>query len=540
VTRVLARERKAGRSVESGPPRASTVLLGAVGILDIVSMSSLTVAIIGRPNVGKSTLFNRLAGRRLAIVHDQPGVTRDRRFADGHLGDMALRIIDTAGLEEASADALESRMRAQTERALAEADVALMLIDARAGVTPVDEHFAGLLRASSTPVILVANKCEGSAGQGGLLEAYALGLGDPVPVSAEHGEGLALLYEALLPHEQAKIAALAETDGAVSDATTDAGLAAEADGDDGPSDGVSPLEARALASAEDDDVDPDEPSDEGGDAERPPRPLQLAIVGRPNTGKSTLVNRLLDEDRLLTGPEAGVTRDAIAIDWSHKGRSIRLVDTAGMRRKGRVVESLERLSVADTLNAIRMSEVVVLVMDANMVMDKQDLSIARMVVEEGRALVLAVNKWDAAENRQAVLKRMRDRLETSLTQVRGIPFVTVSGLQGRNLDRLMDTVLEMHALWNRRVATGRLNRWLTAMTEAHPPPMGQHGRRIRLRYMTQAKARPPTFAVFCSRPDDLPDSYIRYLVNGLRDAFGFEGVPLRLNLRKSRNPFAGR
>ncbi len=497
-------------------------------------MTPLTVAIIGRPNVGKSTLFNRLAGRRLAIVHDQPGVTRDRRFADGRLGDMALRIVDTAGLEEAPADALEGRMRQQTERALAEADVALMLIDARAGVTPLDEHFAQVLRASPTPVILVANKSEGRAGQGGLLEAYGLGLGDPVPLSAEHGEGLALLYEALLPHEQAKVGDVETQGGPDSEGTTSA--VESVDGDDAA---MSPLEARALANAEDDDTDLDGSISDSEDG-RAPRPLQLAIVGRPNTGKSTLVNRLLDEDRLLTGPEAGVTRDAIAIDWSHRGRPIRLVDTAGLRRKGRIVESLEKLSVADTLNAIRMSEVVVLVMDANMVMDRQDLTIARMVVEEGRALVLAVNKWDAADDRAATLKRMRDRLETSLTQVRGIPFVTVSALRGRNLDRLMDTVLEMHAVWTRRVATGRLNRWLTGMTEAHPPPMGQHGRRIRLRYMTQAKARPPTFAVFCSRPEDLPDSYVRYLVNGLRETFGFEGVPLRLNLRKTRNPYAGR
>ncbi|MBB4267577.1 ribosome biogenesis GTPase Der [Roseospira visakhapatnamensis] len=498
-------------------------------------MTTLTVAIIGRPNVGKSTLFNRLAGRRLAIVHDQPGVTRDRRFADGRLGDMALRIVDTAGLEEAPADALEGRMRQQTERALAEADVALMLIDARAGVTPLDEHFAQILRVSPTPVIVVANKCEGRAGQGGLMDAYGLGLGDPVPLSAEHGDGLALLYEALLPHEQALAARADAAPGGAGAEAPDPETAEMHD--EAGDDGVSPLEARALANAEDDDADPDAPPAEADDT-APPRPLNLAIVGRPNTGKSTLVNRLLDEDRLLTGPEAGVTRDAIAIDWSHRGRPIRLVDTAGLRRKGRVVESLEKLSVADTLNAIRMAEVVVLVMDANMVMDKQDLSIARMVVEEGRALVLAVNKWDAAENRAAVLKRMRDRLETSLTQARGIRFVTLSALRGRNLDRLMDAALEAHEVWNRRVATGRLNRWLTGMTEAHPPPMGQHGRRVRLRYMTQAKARPPTFAVFCSRAEDLPDSYVRYLVNGLRETFGFEGVPVRLYLRKSRNPYA--
>ncbi|KAA5607314.1 ribosome biogenesis GTPase Der [Roseospira marina] len=485
-------------------------------------MTPLTVAIIGRPNVGKSTLFNRLAGRRLAIVHDRPGVTRDRRFAEGRLGDMPLRIVDTAGLEEAPADALETRMRQQTERALAEADVALMLIDARMGITPMDAHFAQVLRVSPTPVILIANKCEGGAAQAGLYEAFGLGLGDPVPLSAEHGEGLAGLYEALLPHEAAlKERQAAEGLGAEADGAADAD--ADLSGED--------LEARAAAGA-DDDAD-EEPVDPG-------RPLNLAIVGRPNTGKSTLVNRLIGDDRLLTGPEAGVTRDAITVDWVHKGRPVRLVDTAGMRRKGRVVESLEKLSVADTLNAIRMAEVVVLMMDADMVLDRQDLTIARLVVEEGRALVLAVNKWDAAADRTATMQRLRDRMETSMAQVRGIPYVTLSALKGRNLDRLMDTVLETHAIWNRRVSTGRLNRWLSAMTGEHPPPMGKHGRRLRLRYMTQAKARPPTFAVFCSRPEDLPDSYTRYLVNGLREAFGFEGVPVRLFLRKSENPYAKR
>ena len=495
----------------------------------------LTVAIVGRPNVDKSTLFNRLAGRRLAIVHDQPGVTRDRRFADGRLGDMALRLVDTAGLEEAPADALETRMRRQTERAVAEADVVLMLIDARAGVTPMDSHFADLLRQSPTPVVLVANKCEGRAGQPGLYESYALGLGDPVPVSAEHGEGLAGLYEALLPHEKALL------DSARADRAGCEPGAATAEAADGGAlhDG---LEARAAAGAEDDgdgrdddseQVNPDAPDDPG-------RPLNMAIVGRPNTGKSTLVNQLLGEDRLLTGPEAGVTRDSIAVDWTHRGRPVRLVDTAGLRRKGRVSASLEKLSVADSLNAIRLAEVVVLMMDADMVMDRQDLTIARMVVEEGRCLVLAVNKWDVAKDRNATLQRVRDRLETSLAQVRGIPAVTISALTGRNLDHLMDTVFGMHAVWNRRVSTGRLNRWLAAMVEAHPPPMGKHGRRIRLRYMTQAKARPPTLVVFCSRPEDLPESYVRYLVNGLRDAFGFEGVPVRLSLRKSENPYASR
>jgi len=487
-------------------------------------MTPLTVAIIGRPNVGKSTLFNRLAGRRLAIVHDRPGVTRDRRFADGQLGDMPLRIVDTAGLEEAPADALETRMRQQTERALAEADVALMLIDARVGVTPMDAHFAQVLRESPTPVILVANKCEGGAGQGGLYESFGLGLGEPVPLSAEHGQGLAMLFEALLPHEEAlRVRQAAEAEAA----GVDAAQARAGDGDVEalPTD----LEARAAAGADDDAEE--EPEDPG-------RPLNLAIVGRPNTGKSTLVNRLIGDDRLLTGPEAGVTRDSITVEWTHQGRPIRLVDTAGMRRKGRITESLEKLSVADSLNAIRMAEVVVLMMDADMVMDKQDLTIARMVVEEGRALVLAVNKWDAASDRKGTLQRLRDRMETSLAQVKGIPYVTVSALTGKNLDRLMNTVLDTHATWNRRVSTGRLNRWLAGMTEEHPPPMGTHGRRIRLRYMTQAKARPPTFAAFCSRPDDLPDSYVRYLVNGLREAFDLQGVPIRLYLRKSDNPYS--
>lgn len=491
-------------------------------------MLPLTVAIVGRPNVGKSTLFNRLAGRRLAIVHDRPGVTRDRRFADGRLGDMALRLVDTAGLEEAPADALETRMRRQTERAVAEADVVLMLVDARAGVTPMDEHFAGQLRQAETPVILVANKCEGKAGQPGLYEAYALGLGDPIPVSAEHGEGLAMLYEALLPHEADHLARV-EADRMAGDGTADL-AACELDGDLSDD-----LEARAAADADDDGDPVDVPSPEA----RPDKPLNLAIVGRPNTGKSTLVNRLLGDDRLLTGPEAGVTRDSISVDWTYGDRAVRLVDTAGLRRKGRISESLEKLSVGDTLNAIRLAEVVVLMMDADMVMDRQDLTIARMVVEEGRCLVLAVNKWDVAKNRAATLQRVRDRLETSLAQARGIPTVTVSALTGRNLDRLMETVFAMHAVWNRRISTGRLNRWLAGMVGAHPPPMGKHGRRIRLRYMTQAKARPPTFAVFCSRPDDLPDSYVRYLVNGLRDSFDMDGVPVRLFLRKSQNPYAG-
>ena len=446
---------------------------------------AFTVAIVGRPNVGKSTLFNRLVGRRAAIVDDTPGVTRDRRVGQSTFAGMTFDVFDTAGLEEAFDDSLEARMRRQTERALDEADVALMLIDARSGVTPLDRHFVDWLRRGRTPVILVANKCEGSAATPGLLEAYELGLGEPVPVSAEHGEGMADLAEALLPLYEAR------------------------------------SDAAAAPPEEDDEA----------------RPIRLAIVGRPNVGKSTLINALIGEDRLLTGPEPGVTRDAIAVDWTHGGRPIRLVDTAGMRRRSRIDERLEQAAVADSLNAVRLAEVVALVLDATAIFDKQDLTIARHVVEEGRALVVAVNKWDLVPDRDAALRRLRDRLQTSLPQVRGIPTITVSALRGQRLDKLIDTVLATYEVWNRRIATGPLNRWLEGMVGAHPPPVAG-GRRLRLRYATQVKARPPTFALWVSRPDDLPDSYRRYLVNGLRDAFDLPGVPIRLLLRKGRNPYA--
>ncbi|GEO82457.1 ribosome biogenesis GTPase Der [Pararhodospirillum oryzae] len=487
-----------------------------------------TLAIIGRPNVGKSTLFNRLAGRRLAIVHDLPGVTRDRREAPGRLADLDLRIVDTAGLEEAGPEVLEGRMRQQTDRALSEADAALMLIDARAGVTPLDAHFADLLRKAPIPVILVANKCEGGAGKAGLYEAYGLGLGDPVPFSAEHGEGLNLLYDALRPHYDAWHEAHA-------DALAEAGEAAPGQ-----------AEARALAV---DALEPDEIVLADDDAEdyaveavdpRGERPIQVAIVGRPNTGKSTLVNRLLGEERLVTGPEAGVTRDAISVDWTWGGRRFRLVDTAGLRRKARIENSLEKLMVADTLNAIRLAEVCVLLLDANMVMDRQDLAIARMVVDEGRALVIGVNKWDACTDRAASAQRVADRLESSLAQVRGVPTATLSALHGRGLDDLMAAVLEIHARWNRRVPTSRLNRWLQAMIDRHPLPLGKHGRRLRIRYATQAKIRPPTFALFMTRPEDLPESYVRYLAHGLRQDFDMAGVPIRLLFRATKNPYADR
>jgi GTP-binding protein len=454
------------------------------------------VAIIGRPNVGKSTLFNRLAGRRLAIVHDQPGVTRDRREAPGGIADMSFTLIDTAGLEDSRDGSIEGRMRQQTDRAIVQADVVLFLIDARAGVTPLDAFFADHLRKSPTPVILVANKCEGKAGAPGLYESFGLGLGEPVAFSAEHGEGLDSLYEALLPFAR---------------------------------------QHEAL------DVPPPDVSEEefgeDGDDTGPERTLQLAIAGRPNVGKSTLVNRLLREDRMLTGPEAGLTRDAIAVEWSYGGRIIRLVDTAGLRRRARITDSLEKLSVSNTLEAVRMAQVVVLVMDAEAILDKQDLTIARLVIEEGRALVIAINKWDLVPDPDQALRRLRDRLETSLPQVRGIPTVTLSALTGKGIDRLMAAVTEIYAIWNKRVPTAGLNRWLEEMTERHPPPATEGGKHIRLRYMTQVKARPPTFAVFTQRADELPESYSRYLINGLRETFGLAGVPIRLVIRKRKNPY---
>ncbi|MGE5547756.1 MAG: ribosome biogenesis GTPase Der [Solirubrobacterales bacterium] len=463
-----------------------------------------TVAIVGRPNVGKSTLFNRLVGRRLAIVHDLPGVTRDRREGAATLLGVDFQVIDTAGFEDAGGDSVEARMRQQTDRAVGDADVALLLIDSRAGITPLDRHFADHLRRQKTPVILVANKCEGKAGEPGLYEAYGLGLGEPVPVSAEHGEGMAELFDALLPY------------------------------------------ARAAGALDDEDEEeepfPDEIVEEEGiePEPEPERPLQLVIVGRPNVGKSTLVNRLLGEERMLTGPEAGLTRDAVSSEWEHRGRRIRLVDTAGLRKKANVENPIEKLSVANTLEAIRMAEVVVLVLDSSQILDKQDLTIARMVADEGRALVIAVNKWDAVDNPQEALKRLKDRLETSLPQVRGLPTVTLSALTGRGLDRLMDEVQDVHAVWNRRIPTAQLNRWLEEVIAHHPPPALQGGRRIKIRYMTQAKARPPTFIIFVSKPEELPESYTRYLVNGLRDVFKLAGVPIRLYVRGGRNPYANK
>lgn len=469
---------------------------------------SFSVAIVGRPNVGKSTLFNRLVGRRLAIVDDRPGVTRDRREGRASIGDLVFRVIDTAGFEGEVQASLEDAIRAQTDRAIAEADVVLMLIDARAGVTPVDERFAALLRRSHKAVILVANKAEGRAGAAGYYDAFTLGLGDPVAISAEHGEGMGELFEAI-------------------DAASAPFRATEADADEPGGD------------EPEGELTEDEELEARLDADAGPAVLALAIVGRPNVGKSTLVNRLLDEERVLTGPEPGVTRDSISIDWQWHDRPVRLVDTAGMRRQARVSDRIERLSVEDTRRAIRFAHVIALVLDAEQGLERQDLTIARQVVDEGRALVIALNKWDLVRDPDETLGRLRDRLQISLPQARGLPVVTLSGLTGLRVERLMQAVTGIYDVWNTRVSTGALNRWLSERLEANPPPLSA-GRRIRLRYMTQIKRRPPTFALFTSKPEDLPESYLRYLINGLRDDFGMAGVPIRINLRKGRNPYAGR
>jgi GTPase len=457
---------------------------------------SFTVAIVGRPNVGKSTLFNRLVGKRLALVDNLPGVTRDRREGRARLGDLAFTAIDTAGLAEAAPESLTGRMQKQTEAAISTADAVLFLIDARAGTTPADRAFADLVRKSGKPAILIANKSEGSAGEAGVLEAYELGLGEPIAISAEHGEGLADLYAGLRA--------------ALPDATAPA----------------AEVERRDAGS----DI-------EQNTAER--RPIRIAVVGRPNCGKSTLVNRLLGEERLLTGPEAGITRDAIAVDLTWQDRPFRVHDTAGLRRRARVEEKLEKLSVADALNAVRFAEVVVLLMDAQKPFEEQDLRIADLIEREGRALVIAMNKWDLIEPRPGAIKKLREETDHWLPQVKGVPVVAVSGLTGAGLDRLMQAVVDAHALWNRRVGTSALNRWIAEVVASHPPP-AVSGRRIRLDYITQPKSRPPTFVLFTSRADALPDAYRRYLVNSLREAFDLAGTPIRLTLREKKNPYAKR
>ncbi|MGE0044131.1 MAG: ribosome biogenesis GTPase Der [Hyphomonadaceae bacterium] len=440
---------------------------------------SVKLAIVGRPNVGKSTLFNRLAGRRLAIVDDLPGVTRDRREAEGRLGDLDLELIDTAGFEDVTDESLEARMRAQTEAAIRDADVILFLIDARVGVTPADERFADLVRRSDKPVILAANKCEGKAGDVGLMEAYSLGLGEPIGLSAEHGEGLGDLYAA--------------------------------------------IDAAAPRAQE----------EESSDA----KPAKIAIIGRPNAGKSTLVNALLGDDRLLTGPEAGITRDAISVDWEWNGKPVRLIDTAGMRRKAKVQQRLEQLSVADTIHSIRFADICILVMDADEAFEKQDLSIADLVIREGRGLVYAIAKWDKVTDKQARLKELQLTADESLPQARGAPLVPISAIVGVGLDKLMEAAFDSYGDWNARVKTGDLNRWLKHMIERHPPPAVE-GRRIKPRYMAQIKARPPTFVLMCSRAAKMPESYKRYLVNGLKEAFDLHAAPVRLHVRANRNPYA--
>jgi GTP-binding protein len=449
------------------------------------------VAIIGRPNVGKSTLFNRLVGKRIALVDDRPGVTRDRREGEATLLGSDFKIVDTAGFEEEDPASLPGRMRAQTEAAVRQADVALFMIDARAGIVPLDEEIARWLRGGEIPVVLVANKAEGKAAESGLIEAYALGFGEPIAMSAEHGEGIADLFQALMPYIDRPDEIEFE----------------DADGEAG-----------------------------GEEEDAPQGPLKLAIVGRPNAGKSTLINHMLGQDRLITGPEAGITRDSIAIDWEWQGRQVRLIDTAGLRKKARVQDKLEKLSVADTLRAVDFAEVVVLLLDATLGLESQDLRIADQVLQEGRALIIAINKWDVAEKPSSLFQGIRTALDEGLAQVKGLPLLTVSAETGRGLDQLLETAFETREAWSRRVSTGQLNRWFEQAVEKNPPP-APGGKRIKLRYITQARTRPPSFVLFGTRVDQLPESYRRYLINGIRRDLGFGAVPVRLTLRAPKNPF---
>jgi GTP-binding protein len=450
---------------------------------------SFTIAIIGRPNVGKSTLFNRLIGQKLALVDDLPGVTRDRREGLGRLGDLEFTIIDTAGLDSGPRGSLTARMQEQTETAIAAADVLMFVIDARAGLTPNDRSFADFARRANKPVLLLANKSEGKQGAAAVAEAYALGLGDPIGISAEHGEGLGDLYDAL---------------------------------------------RELMPEPIDDDADEDDALQEYDD---PTRPIRVAVLGRPNAGKSTLINHLLGEERLLTSAEAGTTRDSIAVDVTWKGRPLRVFDTAGLRRRSRIDDKLEKMSVSDALRAVRFAEVVVVVMDAQNRFEEQDLRLADLVEREGRALVLAINKWDLMERAPSAIGKLRETADHLLPQVRGAPVVAISGLMGEGIDRLVDAIEKAYATWNKRIPTSALNRWFEQAVRNNPPP-AVSGRRLKMNYMTQAKARPPSFVLFCSRTDAVPQSYLRYLTNTLREAFDLPGTPVRITLREKANPFA--
>jgi GTP-binding protein len=457
---------------------------------------SFTIAIIGRPNVGKSTLFNRLVGQKLALVDDQPGVTRDRREGEGRLGDLEFTLIDTAGLDKGERGSLTARMQEQTEIAIASADALMFVFDARAGLTPSDRAFADFARRANKPVILVANKSEGKAGEAGAMESYALGLGDPVSISAEHGEGLSELYDAL----------------------------------------------RVLMPEpvhEDDDTQDDDTFEdvEGVDNDLSTRAIRVAVLGRPNAGKSTLINRLLGEERLLTSPEAGTTRDSIAVDINWRSRAFRVFDTAGLRRRSRIDDELEKMAVSDALRAVRYAEVVVLMMDAQSKFEEQDLRLADLVEREGRAMVIAVNKWDLMERAPSLIAKLREDADHLLPQVKGAPVVAVSGMMGEGIDRLMKAIEDAYAVWNRRISTSQLNRWFEHAVDQNPPP-AVSGRRLKMNYITQAKSRPPSFVVFCSRTDAVPTSYLRYLTNSLRGAFDLPGTPIRITLREKDNPFA--
>ncbi|MBC7586294.1 ribosome biogenesis GTPase Der [Tardiphaga sp. vice352] len=453
---------------------------------------SFTIAIIGRPNVGKSTLFNRLVGQKLALVDDTPGVTRDRREGEGKLGDLEFTLIDTAGLDEGPKGSLTARMQEQTETAIGLADALLFVIDARAGLTPNDRAFADFARRADKPVVLVANKSEGRHGELGAMESYALGLGEPIQISAEHGEGLSDLYDSLRD--------------------------------------IMPEPPEDVEDFDDDDIIESE-------EDIAKRPIRVAIVGRPNAGKSTTINYLLGEERLLTSAEAGTTRDSISVEVNHKGREFRIFDTAGLRRRSRIEEKLEKLSVADALRAIRFAEVVVLMMDSQTKFEEQDLRIANLIEREGRALVVAVNKWDLMSQKGSLVTDLRTDVDHMLPQVKGVPIVPISGLMGEGIDKLMKAIEESYAVWNRRVPTASLNRWFEQAVDANPPP-SVSGRRLKLNYATQAKARPPSFIVFCSRADAVPESYLRYLVNSMRTFFDLPGTPIRITLREKANPFA--